>query len=351
MEEYSLESSLSGTGVDKNNNNNNNNDRDDHDDDNIITFDHPNNRPSFCWKVLKYVWNWIQCILYFVLDLLSADNNSLVSWIGKITITVSSYCVMVPNIIGQLLWGMMYLIDHGWYPLAVTTSTLILLFCSTILTLYEWMWRWQEKRSLYGVVVGCCWPFRSAMGSTFGGSNNNTVRYHRPFVINIMDDNEIDLEEDLSLYGWMKKFGRLAGYGLGLWFPYCLINIYFDFWIWDRYINVSSSSSTTRHHHPIIERALACLAVTPVLVGAAVLLYYAHPPFYRWHHRPPPLPSSAATTTIRIVHTADEESLSRMDGHGHNETTTTRTTLSWNDTSPNNMDEGDSSSGLQWLLS
>jgi hypothetical protein len=285
---------------------------------------------SRIWKFLKYTWKWVKCILHFFFDLLSADNKSLVSRVSRVVLTASSFGVMLPNLAGQILWGMAYLIEHGWYPLAVTSSILLLMLSAAILTSYEWMWRWQEN-------TYCCGfsPRGGANGAIGGGVSSSTsnrdeenvhVQY-RPIVV-VMDDNEIDLEEDLSVRGWMKKIGRIAGFGV-LWFLYCLLNVRLNFWIWNQYIVANP------HHHPLKLRLVACLAVTPILVGAAALLYFAHPPFYRWHRPPPP--------TVQMI------------AGGASSSTSSRTEVLssgtlWGGASPDNMVEGDESAGLERLL-
>jgi hypothetical protein len=380
MEEYFLEetssASTSAFGLDDyetsstNNNNNNHRDVHDADDDNnnqntttttTTSFLDRTNQSSLGWKkVTQYVWKWIQCIVRFIFDLISADNTSLVSILLKIGITISSYTMVVPTILGELLYGLLFLIDHNWYPLAVTTSFIILLFSSMILTSYEWMWRWQDRTYGYGR-----WAFtpRGGVNGTDGNTNigprmdttmveNNNIQHYnyRPIVV-VMDDTEIDLEEDLSMMGWMKTFGKYAGYGIGIWFPYCVMNMYINIWLWDPHQNHN------QQQHPILVQLLACLAITPILVGAAILLYYAHPSFYRWHNPPPP------TVLTRILAVPPSSSSSPpTDGTDDLEEVeggllfaSSSSSMLWSDGPSANdmMEEGDSSStsGLQRLLS
>lgn len=252
------------------------------------------------------MWRWVRCVFGVVFDLVSADNPSLLSLLARLMLTGASYGVAFTTVAGQLLWGMAYLMEHGWYPMAATTSVLLLAVAAATLTSYEWMWRWQQKMTSSSLCGYCGVGGSSGGGVGFsprGGANGG--RYRPAALLVVMDDDQIDLEEDLSARAWAVTFGRLFMFGAA-WLGYCLLNVRLDFWVWNLYLVAAP------HHHPWKLQLVASLAAAPVLLGAAALLYFACPAFYRWHGPPLAPYSVAAASGAAVPFRGEEEEAARM---------------------------------------
>lgn len=217
---------------------------------------------SLFHSFLRYTRAIFALLSVCVLDLTSANNTSFVSKIVRIFVTVSIYGTVFTSSTGLLMWAIAYLMDHGWYLLAVTCSVVLLLLCVVLLVFYEWMWQWQGR-----IISVLC-----------GGSDINSHRgYNILRSVNILDDD--DMEDGLTLRGWIKQIIE-ALVSCFIWVLYCMLNVKVDFWITDQYIVARPA------YHTIELRLVNCFEAAPVLLGAALLLYYAYPSFYRlsFHH-------------------------------------------------------------------
>jgi hypothetical protein len=228
---------------------------------------------------LRYTRAILALLGAFVLDLTNANNQSIVSKIVRIVATTFTYGTIYTGTTGVLLWTIAYLMDHGWYLLAVTCSMVTLLLCGIFLALCEWMWRWQGR-----VVSYVCGG---------GGDNGRNIGYNRLRSVNILDDD--DMEDDLTFRGWVKQIIHALVTSL-IWSLYCALNVKIDFWITDQYLVARPS------HYAIELRLVNCFEAAPVLLGAAVLLYFAYPSFYRWNFsREPSSSLVAATGTVDTI--------------------------------------------------
>ena len=235
-------------------------------------------------RFLRYTRAILTLSSSVLLDLTNAQNKSVVSRIIRVVATGFSYVAVYTSFTGMMLWAVAYLMDHGWYLLAVTTSVVLLLVCGVLLAFYEWMWQWQGR-----AMTNLC-------------SNNSRFGYNRLRSVNVLDDDE--MEDDLSLRGWIKQIVH-ALVTCSIWSLFCVLNVKVDFWITDQYI----------HARPAFFRfeliLVNCLEAAPILLGAAVLLYYAYPSFYRLEFSRDQLSSSGtiagAVDTIDIPFASTED--------------------------------------------
>jgi len=245
---------------------------------------------------LKYTRAILALLGAFVLDLTNANNQSIVSKIVRIVATIFTYGTIYTSATGVLLWTIAYLMDHGWYLLAVTCSMVTLLLCGVFLALCEWMWQWQGR-----VVAYVC-----------GGDNGSNIGYNRLRSVNILDDD--DMEDDLTFRGWVKQIIHALVTSL-IWSLYCALNVKIDFWITDQYLVARPS------HYSIELRLVNCFEAAPVLIGASVLLYFAYPSFYRWNFsRESSSSLVAATATVDTI-AAPFATAEDMDNDRFNEAT------------------------------
>ncbi|KAG7374940.1 hypothetical protein IV203_014035 [Nitzschia inconspicua] len=228
-----------------------------------------NNNNNRGRRLLHYGYSVSRLLIVDVLlELTSADNTSLVSKLLRLSMTVGSYFLLYTTATGHLMWGIAYLNDHGWYLLAASGSITLLLISTLVLTSYEWMWRWQERVCLPIVRrISCC-----------GNNDQSILEYsaiggRRRMVVLHGED---DMEEDLSLRAWLRRFGKIAT-ACVVWLFYCLANIKVDFWITDQYILARPQ------YHRYELQLVNGLEAAPILVGAALLLYWTYLPFYTWH--------------------------------------------------------------------
>jgi hypothetical protein len=184
--------------------------------------------------------------------LLSADNPSVLSILCRVGISLTSYTLMYTRISGTILWTMVYLLDHHWYLLAVTSSVALLVLSALMLTSYEFFWRWQQHLTLILTP-----NITNASSSSFSRNSNR--------VVTVEDDDE-------SVQAWAKFLGYKLGI-LGAWFVYCVINIQLDLWIWSKYL-------VAHPDHNLELFFVNCLEAAPILIGAAYTLQYLYPPFY-----------------------------------------------------------------------
>lgn len=216
-----------------------------------------NNDPSRFRPVLKYSWSVLALARDFVLDLTHVSNTSLVAKVARIALTVLLYVGVYTPCTGHLVYAMSYLKDHGWYLLAVTTAVVLLLGSGLVLAVYEWCWGWQQR---------CL------------SNSSSRSAYDRLRSVTVLDDD--DMEDRLTLRGWLKRFGLGLVY-CGVWSVYCALNATVDFWITDLY----------RHARPeyfSIELLLVnCLEAAPFLVGAATQWTVAYPGMFRFDRAPP----------------------------------------------------------------
>jgi len=255
---------------DNDNGNDNNNDNDD------FTADYNRSR----WRrIAKYTRSVLFLLSACVLDLTSATNASVVSKAARTALTILAYAWVYTPYTGQLLWAIAYLMDHGWYLLAVTCSVVLLLGCGVLLVLLEWMWRWRER----------CWALLSFRGSGGNGngndstgfgdslqsnSNSNLYLYDRmPFrSVRVLDDDE--MEDDWTLRKWIRTIAKWLVV-CGVWALFCALNIRIDFWITDRY------KEARQEYHPLELRLVNGFEGVPILVGAALLYACACPVLFR----------------------------------------------------------------------
>eukprot|EP00533_Pseudo-nitzschia_delicatissima_P013280 CAMPEP_0197271400 /NCGR_PEP_ID=MMETSP1432-20130617/8495_1 /TAXON_ID=44447 /ORGANISM="Pseudo-nitzschia delicatissima, Strain UNC1205" /LENGTH=326 /DNA_ID=CAMNT_0042736817 /DNA_START=24 /DNA_END=1000 /DNA_ORIENTATION=- len=200
---------------------------------------------------LRYTRSILALASAVLLDLTRSDNNSLVSKIMRIVATGFVYATIYTTLTGMMLWAIAYLMDHGWYLLAATSSVVLLLVSCILLVVYEWMWSWQ------GSVV-------SYLGSNSG--------YHRLRSVTVLNDDE--MEDDLTLRGWIRQIVRALVSCL-VWSLYCVLNVKIDFWITDLYVEARPN------YFKIELRLVNCFEAAPILLGAALLLYVAYPSFYQ----------------------------------------------------------------------
>jgi len=202
---------------------------------------------------LRYTCSIIALILHCMLDLTNANNKTIVSWIVRISFTIISYGTLYTSSTGMLLWAIAYLMDHGWYLLAVTCSVVLIFLCAILLAFYEWMWQWQGP----------------AFSILCAGSGNNTNSgYNRLRSVNILDDD--DMEDDLTMRGWIKQIFRALVCCL-IWSLYCAGNVKIDFWITDQYMMARPT------YYAFELRLVNCFEAAPILLGAALLLHCAYP--------------------------------------------------------------------------
>jgi hypothetical protein len=244
-----------------------------------------NNNHSLVAQCVKYLYALSRILVVEVLvDLISADNPSLLSKLLRCACTLVSYSFWYTSLTGQLLWGIAYLMDHGWYLLAASGSVTLLLLSSLFLTSYEWIWRWQERWFIpLARKCGrtCSMTFAGSMDYTAVATTTSTdtdgpqQRLRRPVIIH----DEEDMDDDLSLRGWLKRFARIFGLCLG-WLLYCIVNIKVDFWITDQYMLARPE------YHRYELQMVNSVEAAPIILGAAILLYVAYPPLYTWHDAP-----------------------------------------------------------------
>jgi hypothetical protein len=243
------------------------------DDDDEFTASH--NRSRFR-SFVQYTHAILALLSAVVLDLTSANNKSVLSKIVRIVATAFTYVTIFTSATGLLLWAIAYLMDHGWYLLAVTSAVMLLLQCALLLAFYEWMWQWQGR-----VISYLC-------GSSDNNSNSNSyIGYNRLRSVHILDDD--DMEDHLTLRGWIKQIVRALVTCL-IWSLYCAWNVKVDFWITDQYMEARPA------YYAIELRLVNCFEAATILLGAALLLYYAYPSFYRLNFCRDRLPSSATTS-------------------------------------------------------
>mmetsp|Transcript_22922 Transcript_22922/g.48794 ORF Transcript_22922/g.48794 Transcript_22922/m.48794 type:complete len:340 (+) Transcript_22922:31-1050(+) len=243
-----------------------------------------NHSRTVFWSLLRYLRAILALLSAFVIDLTSADNKSVCSNVAKVLITLFTYGTIYTSTTGRLLWAIAYLMDHGWYLLAVTCSIVLLLGCGIVLALYEWMWKWQVR-----MMSLLC-------------ENNTNSGFNRLRSVNILDDD--DMEDDLSLRAWIKRITYAVVYCL-IWSLYCVLNVKVDFWINGHYVQARPA------YYPIELRLVNWFEGAPILLGAGLLLYFAYPHFYRWNYsseRGTPFATvtgSAGTTAAPFTLTGD----------------------------------------------
>jgi hypothetical protein len=259
-----------------------------HSNEDFSDFTNNNNNQSLVGGCVKYLFALCRMLVVeFLLNWTSADNTSLVSKLLRCVSTLFSYAMLYTTLTGHLLWGIAYLMDHGWYLLAASGSVTLLLLSSLFLTSYEWMWRWQEH-FFFPMISTCCRTFNAtdagsmdyvAVATTTTTTTNSDglqQRRRRPVIIH----DEEGMDDDLSVRGWLKRFTRIFGVCC-VWLLYCIVNIKVDFWITDQY------TLARPEYHPYELKLLNCVEASPILFGAALLLCVAYPAFYRWHDAPP----------------------------------------------------------------
>ena len=225
---------------------------------------------------LRYIRSFLTLLFSILLDLFSANNKSILSKTIRILATGFVYATVYTSTTGMLLWTIAYLMDHGWYLLAVTSSVVLLLLCCAILVLYEWMWLWQGR------------------AISFLCRDSSSIGYNRLRSVNVLDDDE--MEDDLTFVGLIRQTVRGLVCCL-VWSLYCVLNIKIDVWITDHYI-------LARPEHFAIElRLVNCFEAALALLGAAVLLYFAYPSFYRWNFAASA--NTDADTTIAFASTEE----------------------------------------------
>eukprot|EP00539_Tryblionella_compressa_P007666 CAMPEP_0178764016 /NCGR_PEP_ID=MMETSP0744-20121128/17540_1 /TAXON_ID=913974 /ORGANISM="Nitzschia punctata, Strain CCMP561" /LENGTH=314 /DNA_ID=CAMNT_0020419111 /DNA_START=199 /DNA_END=1143 /DNA_ORIENTATION=+ len=233
--------------------------------------DFTNRDSSLFRRLLKYSWSISRLVVVDVLlEWTSADNPSLVSKLSRLALTSSSYILLYTSLTGQLLWGIAYLMDHKWYILAASGSVTVLFLSVLLLTALEWMWRWQE-RVFFPILASLTGRNNSAAGS---GYDPVGIRRGRHVVV----QEDEDMDDDLSLRGWLKRFGRIFVFCF-VWLLYCICNIKLDFWVWSQYVVARPA------YHPFELRFVNTLEAAPILAGAAVFMYFAYPQFFHWHTR------------------------------------------------------------------
>jgi len=207
---------------------------------------------------LRYTHAVLALLSAVVLDFTSANNKSIASKIIRIIVTALTYGMIYTSATGFLMLAIVYLMDHGWYLLAVACSIVLLLLCGILLAFCEWMWQWQGR-------------FTSFL--SVGSDNFSNIGYNRLRSVNILDDD--GMEDDLTLRKLIKQIVHALVTSL-IWSLYCVLSAKLAFWITDHYEMARPT------FHPIELRLVSCFEAAPVLLGAALLLYYAYPSFYRW---------------------------------------------------------------------
>jgi hypothetical protein len=250
-----------------------------------------NHNFSLATSCVKYLYALSRMLVVeLLMDWTSADNTSLLSKLLRCVSSLFSYTLLYTTLTGHLLWGIAYLMDHGWYLLASSGSVTLLLLSSLVLTSYEWMWRWQEHFFLplvrkCGLMCGMTdagsMVYASVATTTTINSNDDRQPQHQPPPQRrtVIIHDEEDMDDDLSVRGWLKRFARIFGVCVA-WLLYCIVNIKVDFWITDQYM-------LARPEYHLSELQLVnCVEATPILLGAAILLYFFYPAFYHWHDAP-----------------------------------------------------------------
>jgi hypothetical protein len=258
----------------------NHHDHDDDDDEGEDTFETNSvrhRRPRW----VKYLYAVSRLLLVDVLlERTGADDPSVLSALVKVTVTGTSYVLLYTTALAShLMWGIAYLMDHGYWMLAASGCVTLLCVSVILLLCYEWMWRWQERVFDPLVLGNCCCrdvgnhaDDYEVLGTIQQEPQQRRRRRRRPVVVH----DEEDMEDDLSLRGWAKRFARILGFCL-VWMAYCVVNIKVDFFITDLYI-------MARPEHYRFELLLVnCFEAAPILIGAAVFMHFAYPPFFQWH--------------------------------------------------------------------
>ena len=223
---------------------------------------------------LRYTRAVLALFFAVVLDLTSANNKSILSKIVRIVVTTFTYVTIYTNATGLLFLAMDYLMNHGWYLLTVTSAVMVLFLSGLLLVFYEWMWQWQGR-----VISYLC---------DDGSNSNSYTGYNRLRSVTVLDDD--DMEDDLTLRGWIKQIVRVLVTCL-IWSLSCVGIMKVDFWITDRYVKARPQAYEIEYY------LLDGFENAAILLGAALLLYYAYPSFYRLNFCRDRLPSSATLTT------------------------------------------------------
>jgi len=174
------------------------------------------------------------------------DNEASMSLALRAFVGLFSYTVIYTKVTGTLLNGVLFLVTHRWYVLAMTCSVVVLLVSAALLSLLQWMFNWQGRFLAQTVT-------------------SDPQRIRRS--LHVEDD------DDLSMLTWAKAAAHCLLVCI-LWTIFCWVNVRLDYALfWHQY----STANPVYNMELYVVNALQAL---PILLGAAYAVYHLAPSLF-----------------------------------------------------------------------